>query len=126
MVADLNLDLEIKGLATVREADGLAMSSRNVYLKEEERKSALQLSRSLQLAQKLYAGGEKSSKIIIAAVTELIKSVPYTDIDYVKICDTENLADVENIIGESVIALAVRVGATRLIDNHVFGEYLKF
>lgn len=126
MVADLNLDLEINGLATVREADGLAMSSRNVYLNEEERKSALQLSRSLELAQKLYESGERSSKIIIEAVTKLIKSAPYTDIDYVKICDTVSLADIEQMENEAVIALAVRVGNTRLIDNHVFGENINF
>jgi pantoate--beta-alanine ligase len=124
MVADLNLDLEIIGLATVREADGLAMSSRNVYLKENERSSALNLIKSLKLAQKLYSAGERNSTIIINEVTKLIKISPYTDIDYIKICDTTTLADLEEITGEAVIALAVKVGTTRLIDNHVFGEKL--
>ncbi|MDD5135479.1 MAG: pantoate--beta-alanine ligase [Phycisphaerae bacterium] len=124
MVADLNLDLEIIGLATVREADGLAMSSRNVYLKENERSSALNLIKSLKLAQKLYNAGERNSTIIINEVTKLIKSSPYIDIDYIKICDTTTLADLEEITGEAVIALAVKVGTTRLIDNHVFGEKL--
>jgi len=122
MVADLNLDLEIIGLATVREADGLAMSSRNVYLKENERPSALNLINSLKLAQKLYDNGERKSSIILDEVTKLIKSTPYAAIDYVKICDTTTLTDVAEITAEAVIAMAVKVGTTRLIDNHVFGE----
>jgi pantoate--beta-alanine ligase len=124
MVADLNLDLQIIGLATVRKKDGLAMSSRNVYLKAEERPSALQLVASLKLAQKLYDNGERKTAVIINEVTKLIKSIPYTDIDYIKICDTNTIADIDTISGEAVIALAVKVGATRLIDNHVFGEKL--
>lgn len=124
MVADLNLDLKIIGMPTVRESDGLAMSSRNVYLNEEERVSALTLVNSLKLAERLYDKGERKSSHILGAVTELINSVPYTGIDYVKICDTSTLMDIEEIKGEAVIALAVKVGTTRLIDNHVFGENL--
>jgi pantoate--beta-alanine ligase len=124
MVADLNIDLEIIGLPTVREADGLAMSSRNIYLKENERPSALGLVKSLKLAQKLYDAGERKSSFIINEVTKLIKSAPYTDIDYIKICDTATLDDVDEITGETVMAMAVKVGTTRLIDNHVFGEKL--
>jgi pantoate--beta-alanine ligase len=122
MVADLNLDLEIIGMATVREADGLAMSSRNVYLKENERPSALKLVNSLKLAQKLYDNGERKSAVILNKVTKLIKSAPYTEIDYVKICDANTIADVDEITAQAVIALAVKVGTTRLIDNHVFGD----
>ena len=124
MVTDLNLDLEIIGMPTVREADGLAMSSRNVYLKENERPSALSLVNSLKLAQKLYDGGERKSSRILGEVTKLIKNVPYTEIDYVKICDTTTLVDVDEIVVEAVIALAVKIGTTRLIDNHVFGDKL--
>ncbi len=124
MVTDMNLDLEIIGLPTVREADGLAMSSRNVYLKENERVSALNLVKSLKLAQKLYDSGERKSSRILSEVTGLIKSAPYTDIDYVKICDTATIADIDKIVDQAVIALAVKVGATRLIDNHVFGDPL--
>ncbi|MGV8056810.1 MAG: pantoate--beta-alanine ligase [Smithellaceae bacterium] len=124
MVTDLNLDLKIIGLPTVREADGLAMSSRNVYLKENERPSALNLVNSLQLAQKLYDGGERNSSRILSEVTKLIKSAPYAEIDYVKICDTATLSDIDKITSEAVIALAVKVGTTRLIDNHVFGDKL--
>ena len=125
MVTDLNLDLEIIGLATVREADGLAMSSRNVYLKGNERLSALTLIAGLKLAHNLYTAGERKAAVIIGAVEKLIKSADSTNIDYIKICDTTNLEDVEKIQSQAVIALAVKVGATRLIDNHVFGEELK-
>ena len=124
MVTDLNLDLEIIGLPIVREDSDLAMSSRNVYLKENERSSALSLVNSLKLAQKLYDGGERKSSVILKEVTKLIKGAPYTEIDYVKICDTTELTDIDVITGEAVIALAVKVGPTRLIDNHVFGEKL--
>jgi pantoate--beta-alanine ligase len=125
MVTDLNLDLQIIGLSIVREADGLAMSSRNVYLKGNERQSALTLIGGIKLAQNLYASGERKAKVIIREVEKLIKNTDYTDIDYIKICDTKTLEDVDDIKSEAVIALAVKVGATRLIDNHVFGEELK-
>jgi len=125
MVDDLNLDLQIIGLPTVRESDGLAMSSRNKYLRKDERPSALTLSKSLKLAQKLYARGETKSSVIINEVEKLIKKAPHTAIDYIKICDTKTLKDTDKIKGQSVIALAVKVGKTRLIDNHVFGEKLE-
>lgn len=122
MVADLNIDLEIVGLSTVREADGLAMSSRNVYLKGDERSSALSLVQSLKKARKLYDAGERKSAVILNEVTKIIKSVPHTEIDYIKICAADTLMDIDEITGEAVIALAVRVGTTRLIDNHVFSD----
>jgi pantoate--beta-alanine ligase len=125
MVDDLNMDLEIIGYPTVREKDGLAMSSRNKYLSKAERPSALTLFHALKLAQKLYAKGERTSSVIIHDVEKFIKKAPYTEIDYIKICDTKRLLDVQKIKGETVIALAVKVGKTRLIDNHVFGEELK-
>jgi pantoate--beta-alanine ligase len=125
MVDDLNMDLKIIGLPTVRETDGLAMSSRNKYLKNEERPSALSLSKSLLLAQKLYSGGQRKASFIIREAQKLIKKSPYTIIDYIKICDTRTLNDVDIIKTQAVIALAVKVGTTRLIDNHVFGEKLK-
>jgi pantoate--beta-alanine ligase len=125
MVDDLNLDLQIIGIPTVREADGLAMSSRNKYLKNNERLSALTLFASLKLAQKLYSSGEKKASVIISEIKILIKKAEFTDIDYVKICEMDTLKDVDEIKGKSLIALAVKVGKTRLIDNHVFGEKLK-
>jgi pantoate--beta-alanine ligase len=122
MVQDLNLDLEVVGMATTREPDGLAMSSRNIYLKAEERKSALSLSRSLKMARELYEQGERDATTIITNVKNHIESNPYTKIDYTQICDTTTMKDVARLEGECVIALAVRVGKTRLIDNYVFGE----
>jgi len=115
MVTDLNMDLEIIGMTTVREADGLAMSSRNTYLKAEERESALSLSRSLKLAKKLYDGGERDAGRIIAEAKKLIESFPHTTMDYVQICDTTTMKDVKRLEGECVMALPP-VGR-RLIDN---------
>lgn len=125
MVDDLNMDLQIIGLPTVREADGLAMSSRNKYLKKNERPSALTLFKALKLAQKLYYEGERKASVIINEVEKLIRKSAFTAIDYIQICDTKTLNDVEKIKNQAVIALAVKVGTTRLIDNHVFGEELK-
>ncbi len=125
MVADLNLDLEIIGLPTFREPDGLAMSSRNVYLSQEERSSALTLIGALKLAQKLFAGGERNAAVMIKQAEKLINSAKFTAIDYIKICDAATLEDVDEIKGEAVMALAVKVGKTRLIDNSVLGEELK-
>lgn len=125
MVTDLNMDLEVVGMPTVREADGLAMSSRNTYLKPEERESALSLSRSLKLAKRLYDGGERDAGRIIAEARRFIEGFPYAKIDYVQICDTTTMKDVKRLEGECVMALAVRVGIARLIDNYVFGEPLE-
>jgi pantoate--beta-alanine ligase len=124
MVKDLNLDIEIIGRPTVREPDGLAMSSRNAYLKPEERESALSLSRGLKLAIELFGSGERNAAIIIREVTQFIERHPHARIDYVKICDIETIEDVKWMESEAVIALAVKVGIARLIDNHVFGEIL--
>lgn len=125
MITDLNLDLQIIGLATVREEGGLAMSSRNVYLKKDERSSALTLVGALKLAQKLYADGERQSSVIINEAKKLINTASDIDVEYIKICDTATLDDVDEINDEAVIALAVKVGKTRLIDNSVFSEELK-
>ena len=125
MVRDLNMDIEVIGMDTTREPDGLAMSSRNVYLNPEERKSALSLSRSLVLAGELYGKEERDAALLLGKVRALIAGYPHTEIDYARICDTTTMKDVARIEGECVLALAVRVGKTRLIDNGVFGESLK-
>jgi pantoate--beta-alanine ligase len=125
MVADLNLDMEIVGLSTYREPDGLAMSSRNVYLSKEERISALSLIGALKLARKLYVDGEKNAESVIGKAGKFIQGFPYTQIDYLKICNAFTLEDVPEIQENCVMALAVRVGKTRLIDNSVFGEELQ-
>ena len=123
MVADLNMDIEVIGIPTVREPDGLAMSSRNAYLKEGARESALSLSRSLRRAANLYNRGERNAGVILQEVKDFIEKQPDTKIDYVKICDTETMADVESAEEKrSVLALAVWVGTPWLIDNYVFGE----
>lgn len=124
MVSDLNMDLEVEGMPTLRESDGLAMSSRNTYLKPEERESALSLSRALRLAKTLHEKGERDAAKILNEVTSFIQSHPHAKIDYAKLCDANSLEDVERIEGKTVLALAVRVGLPRLIDNYVFGEAL--
>jgi len=108
----------------MREPDGLAMSSRNVYLNPGERESALSLSRSLNIANEHYKKGERETALILQEVRKFIAGHPYVQIDYAKICDTATMKDVPRIEGETVLALAVWIGKTRLIDNHVFGELL--
>jgi pantoate--beta-alanine ligase len=124
MVRDLNMDLEIIGMPIVREADGLAMSSRNVYLKENERDSALSLSRSLEIAKKMYESGITDASLILSEVKKFIEGHPYAAIDYMKICDTTTLGDIDRVDGNAVLALAVKINKTRLIDNYVFGDVL--
>ncbi len=94
MVRDLNMDIEVVGMDTTREPDGLAMSSRNVYLNPEERESALSLSRSLVLAGELYGKGERDAALILEKVRALIAGHPHTEIDYARICDTTTMKDV--------------------------------
>ncbi|GAB4436480.1 MAG: pantoate--beta-alanine ligase [bacterium] len=119
MVKDLNLDLEVVGVPIVREKDGLAMSSRNTYLSEEERRSALSLNKSLEKAKELVGRGERDVKVILGEVTKIIKESPFTKIDYVKICNPETLGYIEEgmLKERALLALAVFVGKTRLIDN---------
>jgi pantoate--beta-alanine ligase len=117
MVMDLNMDIRIIGIPIVREPDGLAMSSRNTYLNPRERQSALCLKKSLDLADKMVRGGEKDIRRIKEAIKELIYGHPYTTIDYINLCDPISLEDIEAIDGEILLALAVKVGKTRLIDN---------
>jgi pantoate--beta-alanine ligase len=117
MVRDLNFDIEMKMVPIVREDDGLAMSSRNIYLNTEQRKDAVLLFKSLQLAKKLIEDGERNSEKIISEMKKLIESSPFSKIDYIEIRDTENLDSIENVKGEILIALAVYFGKARLIDN---------
>jgi pantoate--beta-alanine ligase len=117
MVRDLNLDMEIIGVPTVREPDGLAMSSRNNYLSEDERRSALALFESLGQAQKRVTEGIKDASELIQGASNSIESHPHVEIDYVAICDPETLEKVERVDKPSLMALAVKVGKTRLIDN---------
>jgi len=124
MVRDLGFDIEVVGAPTVREPDGLAMSSRNTYLTPEQRTSALSLYKSLQKAQELLENGIQDAAIIIDAATELIQSRPETKIDYIAICDTETLVDIKTIDKPVLMALAVKVGKARLIDNMILNPQL--
>ncbi|MGH7770001.1 MAG: pantoate--beta-alanine ligase [Candidatus Binatia bacterium] len=118
MVADLNYDVEIVGCSIVRDQDGLALSSRNRYLSPAERAAALSLSRSLKSAESMAEGGERESRRVIAAVRAEIEKEPLARIEYARVCDPETLEEVAKIQGgAAVLALAVRVGGTRLIDN---------
>ncbi|MDN5324208.1 MAG: pantoate--beta-alanine ligase [Clostridia bacterium] len=117
MVQDLNFDLEIVPCPIVRENDGLAMSSRNVYLKAMERKSALLLSQSLFQAQELINKGERNAQNIKDFITATLQKDEKCDIDYVKIVDFDTLKDIEILKGNVLVALAVKIGKTRLIDN---------
>ncbi|MBU4261266.1 MAG: pantoate--beta-alanine ligase [Proteobacteria bacterium] len=117
MVADLNWDVNIIAHPIVREKDGLAMSSRNTYLSAAEREKALCLSRSLQLARKRVAAGEKDAAGLRDEIQQYITSQGDVDVDYVAIVDAETLASCEAITDRSLLALAVKIGRTRLIDN---------
>ncbi|MFC1860494.1 pantoate--beta-alanine ligase [Chloroflexota bacterium] len=119
MVADLNMNLEIVAVPTMREPDGLAMSSRNTYLNPAERQAALVLSQVLNLAQKLWAQGEKDAEHIRQQTKAFIQKQPLADIDYVSIADTETLDELDTVKTPSLVSLAVRIGKTRLIDNIV-------
>uniref|UniRef100_A0A7C4W0A7 Pantothenate synthetase n=1 Tax=Desulfatirhabdium butyrativorans TaxID=340467 RepID=A0A7C4W0A7_9BACT len=119
MAADLDLDVDIVTAPTVRETDGLAMSSRNTYLKPHQRESALSLSRSLKHLQEMLDQGIHDSRRLIDAAAAYIASFPETRIDYVAICHPETLEPVDTIEDRALLALAVRVGTTRLIDNTI-------
>jgi pantoate--beta-alanine ligase len=125
MVRDLNMDVQIIGVPTVREPDGLAMSSRNSYLSPEERKSALSLKKSMDLADRMFDQGERNAGRIQAAVRELILSYPLTQIDYAALCHPVTLEDMEVLGERALLALAVKVGKTRLIDNCLLGREKK-
>lgn len=120
MVRDFNIDIEIVGCPIVREADGLAKSSRNTYLNPEERKAALILSHSLKKGIDVIKTGETNSKKIIAAITEVINTEPLAKIDYVSVVDAVTMQDVEAIKNDVLVAIAVKIGKTRLIDNFSF------
>ena len=125
VTADLNWDLEIVGVEIVRDPDGLALSSRNVYLSPQQRRSALSLSRSLRQAQAMIDQGERRSEAILAMVEETISEQPEVRIDYVALCDPETLEEVSQIQKDTLLALAVFAGKARLIDNAVLKVPLK-
>ncbi len=122
MVKDLNMNLNVVACPTVREPDGLAMSSRNVYLTPEQRKMAPALYKSLQLAKQLYEKGEYNAETIRSRMRSLIeKEATQGLIDYISIADTDTLMEMTTIKGQVLVSLAVKIGKPRLIDNIVLG-----
>jgi len=119
MVADLNMDLEIVTVPTVREPDGLAMSSRNAYLGTKERKAATVLYRALGLARQLWSQGERDARRLRREMTALIQKEPLATIDYVSVADAQTLEELDEVNPPALVSLAVRIGPVRLIDNVV-------
>ena len=119
MVRDLNMPLEVVGCPIVREEDGLAKSSRNTYLNEQERAAALILSKTIFLGQKLVDEGERDAKKLIAAMEANIATETLARIDYVDVVDAENIERIDRLEGEVLVAMAVYIGKTRLIDNFI-------
>ena len=117
MIKDLNLDIEIVAHPTVREKDGLAMSSRNIYLSSAERESAISLYKALLLAQKLIKEGERDSQKIKEEMEKFIYSFPFTKVQYIEFVDPQTLDPIDKINKPVLCALAVYVGKARLIDN---------
>ncbi len=121
MVRDLNMPVEILIQPIVRERDGLAMSSRNTYLNPEERQAALVLSKSLAAAKSAYEKGERNADTLRAIMEELISAEPFARLEYVSCADYDTLAELDEITGKTLLSMAVYIGTTRLIDNHVLG-----
>ncbi len=119
MVTDLNVPVEIVGCPIVRENDGLAKSSRNTYLNEEERKAALILSKTIFMAQKLVEEGMKDANELISVMKKNIESEPLAKIDYVQVVDFDSITVKDTIGANTLIAMAVYIGKTRLIDNFI-------
>lgn len=122
MVRDLNMNVRVVAVPIVREADGLALSSRNQYLSPAERQAALVLSKSLRLAETMLAGGNREASAILAAVTDCIAQEPLAAVDYIAMVDPQTLQPLTQISGSALVALAVRFGKTRLIDNLLWEE----
>lgn len=119
MVTDLNVGTEIIGCPIIREADGLAKSSRNTYLSDEERQAALILSKSLKLGREAIEAGERDSAKVIDIISQNIATEPLAKIDYVDVVDFATITPVDTISGETLVAIAVYIGKTRLIDNFI-------
>ena len=119
MVRDLNFGVEIVTCPIVREASGLAKSSRNTYLSEKEKEAALVLSRAVALGESMVKAGETATAPIVAAMVKLIEAEPLAKIDYVDVVDFDTITPVEKLEGSILVAIAVYIGKTRLIDNFI-------
>ena len=122
MVRDLNMNVQVVGCPIVREADGLAKSSRNTYLSEEERKAGLVLSRAVAEGMRLMEAGERDAAKVLGAMKALIEAEPLARIDYVEMVSWDGIKPAEQADGPVLVAMAVYIGKTRLIDNFIFGE----
>lgn len=120
MVRDLNINVEVIGCPIIREMDGLAKSSRNTYLNVDERKAALVLYESIQIGKKLIQDGERDAAVLIRAMKEFIEKEPLAKIDYLKAVDAMSMSQVEKLDKRVLVAMAVFIGKTRLIDNFTF------
>jgi pantoate--beta-alanine ligase len=121
MVRDLNYPVEIVVCPIVREPDGLAMSSRNVYLEPEQRKAATVLYRSLSAAKEAYEGGERDAERLRQVLKGVLAAEPLADVQYVSCADYDTLEELETVKGKALLSMAVFIGKTRLIDNLVLG-----
>ncbi len=119
MVRDLNMNIEIVGCPIIREEDGLAKSSRNTYLNEEERKAALVLSKAIFHGESRMKQGEKDAGVILGEMKALIEAEPLAKIDYVEMVDADSIETIEKAEGRVLVAMAVYIGTTRLIDNFI-------
>ena len=119
--ADLDLGAEVVVLPTVRDPDGLAMSSRNAYLSDEDRKAALSLYRSLSLAESLYADGVRNANKVRHEMLDLLESEPAASVEYVSVADAATLVELDSVDRPALVSMAVRIGRVRLIDNVVLG-----
>jgi pantoate--beta-alanine ligase len=118
MVADLGMTVEVVGMPTVREPDGLALSSRNVYLSDEQRRAATVLSRALADARALWDGGERDAAVVRESVLACLRAEPLAEVDYASVADAETLDECRGRVARpALVSLAVRFGNTRLIDN---------
>jgi pantoate--beta-alanine ligase len=122
MALDLALPTEVIGCPTVREPDGLAMSSRNVHLSADERAAAPVLARALRAARGLYARGERSAEVLRSEMRRVLDQEPLAKPEYVSVADTATLQELETVTGPALLSLAVRFGSTRLIDNELIGS----
>lgn len=119
MVKDLNMDIEIVGCPIIRESDGLAKSSRNVYLTKEEREAAVVLSKAVALGKSMVEEGCRDAKQIVDAMKALIAAEPLADIDYVEMVDMDTMKSIQEVKGHVLCAMAVKFGKARLIDNFI-------
>lgn len=117
LALDLNMDVDVIGMPIVREADGLAMSSRNSYLRMEEREAARSIYRALQMAKEVFDEGERSAGVLLNEARRVVEISPLIEPEYVKLMNIETMEDVDRVENDALLAMAVRIGKTRLIDN---------